>query len=246
MRIMIANCCAERPRASDPRFIFTARLTMCCAAGVALLMTPLSIASAQFPGLPVVENGFFHPGRVGGMNLGLAREATAYVAAGSWVPDSRRWKVSAGLGYLQLQEGGGLAAGARGAYPLRFGGAGDSTSSLGLAAFVGGGGFTADGVTQISVPVGVGAGVRGAVTGDRAYAVHAAPFIVFNHASGTDETSGEDVSQSGFVIRLGVGGDFAVTPRVGLSLALEFGQDPDDDDPGSRGTVLGVGVALRF
>ncbi len=212
----------------------------------ALMLAAPATATAQFPGLPVVEGAFFHPGRVGGMNLGLAEDATAYAAAASWVPGSARWKVSAGLGYLQLPDDGTLAFGVRAAYPLPFMGTGDSTSATSLAAFAGGGGYSLNGVTSLSIPLGVTAGYRGAIPGGRAWAVHAAPFLVYNLATGTVRDTDEEVSASGFVIRLGVGGDFAVTSRVGLSLALEFGQDPDSNDPGTRGTVLGVGVALRF
>lgn len=211
-----------------------------------LLLMSAPAASAQLPGLPIVENGFFHGGRAGGVNLGLAQDATAYVAAASWVPGSERWKVSAGLGYLQLQDGGGFAVGVRGAYPLHFAGAGDSTGNTGLAIFAGAGGSTVEGVTSISIPVGLGAGYRGEIPGGRAYAVHAAPFLVYNRASGTHEGTDVGISASGFVVRMGIGADLAVLPRLGLSLALEFGQDPDEGDPGSRGTVLGVGAALRF
>ena len=213
---------------------------------LSLLLLAAPTAVAQFPGLPVVENGFFHAGRVGGLNLGLADGATAYLAAGSWVPSSERWKVSAGLGYLSVQGGGGTAVGVRGSYPLSFAGAGDSTSNVGMALFAGAGGSTVQGITSISVPVGIGGGYRGEIPGGRAYAVHAAPFLVYNRASGTHEEAGLRISESGFVVRLGIGADLAIVPRVGLSLALEFGQDPDEGDPGSRGTVLGVGAALRF
>lgn len=218
------------------------------AAAVAAALTAVSPApaEAQLPGLPVLESGFFHPGRAGGVNLGLAEDATAYVLAASWVPASANWKATLGAGYLQLPNDNTLALGARAAYPLPLAGAGDSTSTIGLAAFAGGGGFHLDGVTTLAVPVGITAGYRGAMPGGRAYAVHAAPFLVFNHASGTVTGTDSRVSASGFVIRLGVGGEFALTPRAGLSLALEFGQDPDSDDPGTRGTVLGVGASLRF
>lgn len=219
----------------------------CLTSAMATLAALPAIAAAQFPSVPVVESPFFDAGRAGGMNLGLERESTAYVAAGSWVPASERWKVSAGLGYVTVRDGGGgVAAGIRGAYPFRLGQDRDSTSTVGVALFAGAGGFSVDGVTRLSVPAGAAIGVRGAVAGGRAYAVHAAPFLVYNRASGRDDVTGVDRSASGFVIRLGTGADFAVTPRVGLSLALEFGQDPDEDDPGARGTVLGAGVALRF
>ncbi|HLV24692.1 MAG TPA: hypothetical protein VKZ41_00120 [Gemmatimonadales bacterium] len=222
------------------------RIAFVAVAGIALLVGSSSAALAQFPGLPVIESGFFHPGRAAGFNLGLAEDATAYVAAASWVPASAGWKATAGLGYLRLPDDGALALGLRAAYPLPFAGAGDSTSTIGIAAFAGGGGYHLNGVTSLAVPLGLTAGYRGALPGGRAYAVHAAPFLVYNHASGTLSGSDTNVSASGFVIRLGVGGDFALTPRAGLSLALEFGQDPDSDDPGTRGTVLGVGASLRF
>ncbi len=195
----------------------------------------------------MVENGFVNAGRVGAFNLGLAEGSTAYVLAGSWVPLSERFKVVLGAGYLSRDVGdGGVAFGVRGAYPLNFFGANEATGPFGLAAFLGGGGFSAGGVTTFTIPAGVGVGYRSTIGRTQAFAISGSPYLGYTRASGTDEATQLDLSGSSLVFRLGVGFDFSFSPRAGVSAGLDFGVDPPPGDPGSRGTVLGLGAGFRF
>ncbi len=221
-------------------------VALAAAVAIAPIAAPTT-ALAQFPGLPVIENGFVHAGRVGAFNLGLTEGSTAYVVAGSWVPESERWKVVGGAGYLSREPGdGAIAGGVRGAYPLDFFGANEATSPFGMAAFIGTGGFASGGVTTLTVPAGVGVGYRSTLGETRAFAISGAPYFGYTRAWGTDEGTDLEIKASSFVLRLGVGVDFSFTPRVGLSAGLDFGVDPSPGDPGSRGTVLGLGAGFRF
>jgi hypothetical protein len=97
-------------------------------------------------------------------------------------------------------------------------------------------------LTSRQLPIGVAAGYRGRwgeATSGRAWGVTIAPAWVQQSLRVSDE-----VSLDGSGVRATAMAEVALSRRIGLSLAYEDGQRSKRDDPGPRGGVWGVAVAL--
>jgi len=215
--------------------------TLATAALAAVCAAPR--ASAQLPGLPVLQNAFVGPGFAAAVNGGGGGGASAYAAALGWAPRSARFQISVGAGAFRSGGETGGAFGARVAVPVfSF-----MNGNLGIAAFAGVGG--ARGPTDPprgraglgQAPLGAAVGYRRALGATRGFSVYAAPFVGFFRSD-----FGDAGSESATLIRLSVGGDFAITRAIGVTAGLEAGATRDDDGSGPSGALWGVGISYAF
>jgi hypothetical protein len=203
-----------------------------CLGAIAVAALP---ARGQIPGLPTLQSPFAAPQIAAAVNLGRAEDVTVAGIAGAWTPASARIQLSAGAARVSLDpEGVGYAAGARAYVPIRTfrGGA------VAVGALAGAGAERVDEVTVYSAPVGASVGYRRALGATRAFAVYAVPFYSYTGVRTPDAST--------FLFRYALGADFALLPRVGVTLGLEGGQAPEVGEPGIRGRTLGAGVSYAF
>lgn len=207
---------------------------------LALIAGSRSSAGAQMPGAPVLQNVWATPGAVGAFNFGGGSDGEVYAAAASWAPASSRFALSGGFGARRI-----TSIGSRSVYGVRlaipFGGG--PTSAVGFAAFVGVGGSTTgkaavpDSAQSTSeVPLGAAIGWRKTLGSTHGISVYASPSYVL--LSGGSKKSG--------LVRGAVGADVGITPALGLTLGVEFGQTRGRAVGGPSGTSYGVGLAYAF
>lgn len=204
---------------------------------------------AQAPGVPIAPSAFIRPGLAGALNVGRGNEEYAALAAVAFGGGEGRWQIMGGVGGLTTAEGfrsPALTYGGRFGYRV-FG-----RERLGVVAFAGLGGArlrteergdASDGtLTSRQLPLGVAAGYRGRwgeATSGRAWGVTLAPAWVQQSLRVSDE-----VSIDGSGVRATAMAEVALSRRIGLSLAYEDGQRAKSGEPGPRGGVWGVAVAL--
>lgn len=191
---------------------------------------------AQMPGLPVLQNGFSNSGITVAGNYGRSSDLVGYGAAVAWAPASGRFQLSAGGGAV-TPDGGARATsyGVRAAMPL---GSLLGGGRIGLAPFAGVGGATFEGRRIMQIPVGIGAGFRARLGATRSVAVFATPFYSWTRASGSNIES----TRAG-LLRVSLGVDVALLPKVGATIGWESGQSAKDGDPGASSSTLGVGLS---
>jgi hypothetical protein len=149
---------------------------------------------------------------------------------------------------LQAVSGAGsrLAYGLRAALPL-----GGATSAIGFAAFAGVGGGVAAKVQNstiagfpdtttaasvLEVPIGGSVGWRHDLGNGHGFSIYTSPTLML--------VSGGGGSSSLF--RLALGGDAGITPVLGATVGVEFGQARAANRPGPRGTLWGLGVSYAL
>lgn len=203
-----------------------------------VLVSALALArpvAAQMPGQPVIQNAFTNPGWAFGVNYGDSDAALGYGAAVAWGNATAKFGLSAGGGLWDPSQGENVFAwGARAMWsPLRFAGA-----QGGAAVFAGIGGARQDLVDVVEVPIGVAAGFRTSLGGNRGLSVYAAPFVRVSRA----DLGGGDAETSS-LFRASIGVDAAVLPKVGVTVGYEFGSTADAGKPGPSGGIFGIGVS---
>lgn len=250
--------CASRSTSHD-----TFRCTAALAGALLALVTGAPVR-AQLPGIPTAPGAFVRPGVALAANLGLEQRAildvtdggagrrtrATYGGAVAFAPAAGRWQLAGGFAAQTWGDGyrnPATALGGRASWAVVRG------ARLGVAA-VGGIGFArarleaaADPVTADSddvvlmrqVPLGAAVGVRGAF-GARAWALSLTPQYVWYRLS-----YGED-AVSASRARVGVLAEAALTPRLGVSIALEDGGRATGGEPGPRGTTLGVALSFAL
>ena len=238
----------------------TLRRGLLCAAPalVALTGAPLARdADAQLPGIPSAPGAFVHPGIGVAANAGVEQVSgidgesdrrLSYGLAGAYAPASARWHVAAGAAAQQWGEGyksPGLAFGGRATVPVW------RRARLGASAFAGIGfarasfenegepGDEDDAASLRQIPVGAAVGLRGAL-GTRAWSLSVAPQLVFYQFSVGDASI--DASR----LRVGLLAEVALTPRLGIGVAFEDGARASNDEPGPRGSTIGLGLSLAL
>jgi hypothetical protein len=209
------------------------------AAILSIVVASVAPAGAQLPGAPVLQNAWATPGVVGAVNFGGGADGQVFAAAASWSPSAGRFALSGGFGSRHV-----TGASSRGVYGVRlaipFGGG--PTSSVGFAAFVGAGGgsggnASADSAASRSeVPVGAAIGWRLAVGATHGVSIYASPSYVF-FSGGT---------KSGGVVRTAVAMDVGISPSVGMTAGIEFGQTRARVFGGPSGTLYAVGLAYAL
>ena len=196
-----------------------------------------SVALAQMPGAPVLQNSWASPGIVVALNFATG-SGSLYGGALGWAPSSGRFQLSAGAGAHSPKGGSSRGVyGARLAMPLMQLMAG----KLGLAGFVGvGGGAGKAGDTTASksvVPLGVGIGYRQAFgTAGRGISAYLDPNYQFH--SGTAGKKG--------YFRVGGGVDIGISPRFGATLGFESGASAKTGEVGPTGALFGIGLSMKL
>lgn len=190
---------------------------------------------AQMAGVPVLQNAFTNPGITVAANYGQSGRVVGYGGAVAFAPSGGTFQLSAGLGRVTAAAGPGATSyGVRAALPLaRFAGRG----RIGVAPFVGAGGASRRGVSELRVPAGIAFGWRGMLGASRGFSLHAAPFYGWTRtrADSTTVTTGR--------LRIGLGLDLSVTRSIGLTIGVETGQRASPRDPNRSETVFGAGIA---
>jgi hypothetical protein len=216
------------------------RKTFFTSGGAMLFVSLTTLAGAQLPGAPVLQNAWATPGIVGAINIGGGSDGTVYAAAASWTPASGRFEISGGAGSLSR-----TGAGSRGVYGIRLAMPvmGGPTSSFGIAAFAGagGGGGTRSGpsdstASTTQIPVGAALAWRRAIGATHGFSVYASPSYTF--LSGGSKTGG--------LVRAAIGADVGITASIGVTGGIEFGQTRARALGGPSGTLYGLGVAYAF
>lgn len=199
-------------------------------------------ASAQLPGVPVLQNGFSNPGITVAGNFGVGKDISAFAGAAAWAPASGRFQVSGGLGAATPEVGSSMFAyGVRAAVSLGGIIGGDN---FGIAPFAGIGGASEDSLSMQNIPLGVGVGYRRAIGTTRGVSVYATPFMLL--ASADQKTATGTVSSKANLFRTSLGVDFSFTPKLGVTAGVELGAKAEAADPGPRGSVFGFGVSFAF
>jgi hypothetical protein len=215
-------------------------------------------ALAQLPGVPTAPGAFVRAGIGVAANAGVERATSAdgdadnrwtYGLAGAYAPGSARWQLAAGAAAQQWGEGyksPATAFGGRVAVPVWRG------ARLGASAFAGLGvaratfedegepGDDDDAASLRQIPVGAAIGLRGALGATRAWSLSVAPQLVFYQFSVGDESL--DASR----LRVGVVAEVALTSRLGIGVAFEDGGRASSDEPGPRGSTIGLGLSLAL
>ena len=238
---MYDTCFDKKPSAlprADCRILWTVRIV-----GTALIVLA-GWAGAQMPNVPVLQNVWTMPGMVGAFNLGGGSGGSVYAAAASWTPAAGRFQFSGGLGaQMGAGAGAGLAYGVRLAMPMA-----NPESNFGFGAFAGLGGGNAKRLkpdttstdtttsTQVTqIPIGAAVGWRMGIGATRGFSVYASPsYVLLSGGGGT-----------GGVLRTAVGADFGITPSIGITGGIEFGQTRSTG-VGPSGTLYGLGVSYVF
>ena len=198
---------------------------------VSLLVTSASLAVAQMPGVPVLQNAWATPGLAAAADFSGGAGASVWAVAFSWSPGATQ--ISGGGG---MQSRTGLSSrgvyGVRVALPL----AQFMNGNAGLSGFagIGGGAATAldsSAVTSL-IPVGVALGYRHAM-GARGISIYASPSYQWA-STRAGSTSG---------VRVGLGVDLGLAPSFGLTGGLQFGQARTSGGSGTS-YVLGASYAL--
>ena len=214
----------------------------CAAVGIAVICCSLE-ATAQMPGLPVLQNAFTNRGLAFAGNFGSGGGQSAVGAAAAWglgrgEGADGRLVLSAGAAAQRANEATRGVYGARAAARLWSSRGG----ALGAGAFVGFGGAprTTAGtqVTNpavVNIPAGVSVAYRRAVGEKRGLSVYVSPFYSWSRAEvDTVVTSG--------TVRFSAGFDFAFTRALGVTVGGEFGGKSKDAE-GKSGII---GAAFSF
>jgi hypothetical protein len=196
-----------------------------------------SVASAQMPGAPVLQNAWAAPGMVVALDV-AGGSGTMYGGAVGWAPSNGRFQLSAGGG-AQSPKGGSsrVVYGVRAAFPIMQ----MMSGKLGLGGFVGAGGGPAKaGDTTSSkgiIPAGVAIGYRQAIgTAGRGISAYVDPN--YQYHTGAFQKKG--------YFRVGGGVDVGVSSRFGVTLGFESGAAAKAGDVGPSGSLYGLGVSMKL
>jgi hypothetical protein len=196
------------------------------------------MASAQLPGVPVLQNAFANPGITVAINYGHSDDAKAYAGAIAWAPTSTRFQITAGVGAMDPDPGDRTTAwGARVAVPVT---QGMMAGKLGIGAFAGVGGASQDTVSLLHIPVGASVSFRTRMGERRGISFYAAPFYSRTRVKIHDD------SDSKGLVRVSLGVDIAVVPSLGITVGYELGQTADVGEPGVTGGMFGVGLSYAL
>ena len=204
------------------------------AAAAAMTVLAPAAAQAQIPGLPTLQSPFASPQVAVGANGARGDSVSVVGVAAAWTPQSARLQFTGGAAAVTRQSRTGVGAGARAYLPLRtFAG-----QTVAAGVFLGAGGDRVSGATTLATTLGASVGYRRAVGETRAVAVYAVPFYSYNRRTGAGANSS--------LLRVSLGADVVLVPRVGLSAGVETGQRPGDGGPGPARTVTGAGLTYAF
>jgi hypothetical protein len=194
-------------------------------------------ARAQMLGAPVLQNAFTNRGVTIGADFGAGDDQKSYGVAIAWSPVSAKYQLSGGIAYLDPKDGSGTATyGARLMVPVL-----NRNSPFGVAPFVGVGGATLDGVTDWQIPLGITGGYRRALgTNGRGISAYVSPFFTWARVRENRQTDTHGL------LRVSIGVDAAVLPRLGVTVGFETGQKAGEGEPGATGGIFGLGISYSL
>jgi hypothetical protein len=201
-----------------------------------LMLTP-SVAWAQMPGVPVLQNAWANPGIVVAGNLSGGSGTSTYAGAAGWGPASGRFQASGGLGFQSTTgRGNRLVYGARVAIPMYS----YMDGALGVSAFGGYGGGPSESGDSLAIegmaPAGVAIGYRRALGATRGFSAYASPMYQWLSTG----------AGSAGLFRVGLGIDAAISRSFGVTVGMELGQGADSTVVRHPSTLYGVGVSFAF
>ncbi|HEY0996562.1 MAG TPA: hypothetical protein VGD77_11275 [Gemmatimonadaceae bacterium] len=228
------------------RHLLAAALTACIA----------PLASAQTPGLAVLQNAWANPGITAAVDAGFGGGTSTFAGAAAWAPGSARFQLSLAAGVRNVSGTGAAATGgARIAVPFW------STSSgkLGVAGFAGIGSSKLASDTNVAggsailsqVPIGLSVGYRMRLGATRGISAYASPFYALwrRDLPAVDATAtqpaipGTKVTNGLF--RVGLGVDVGVTSRLGVTGGVELGATKNTG-AGPGGTIATIAASWAF
>lgn len=194
-----------------------------------------STATAQVPGLPVLQNAFSNPGLAFAANLGGGSGQSFYGGAAAWGLSSGALTVSGAAGAQRANDASRGAYGARIAARVWTSAGG----SLGLGGFAGFGGAPRTRAGSVvtnpaiaTIPVGLSAAYRRSLGSSRGLSAYVSPLYRWTRVdSGTVLTSG--------TIRFAAGLDFSISSSIGVTFGGEFG-----GSSGGNSSVLGGAISF--
>jgi hypothetical protein len=214
------------------------------------------VASAQTPGLAVLQNAWANPGITAAVDAGFGGGTSTFAGAAAWAPASARFQLSLAAGIRNVSGTGAAATGgARVAVPVW------STSSgkLGVAGFAGIGSSKLASDTNVAgasavlsqVPIGVSVGYRMRLGATRGISAYASPFYALwrRDLPGVDSTATRPavpaVKTTNGLFRIGLGVDVGVTSRLGVTGGVELGATKANG-AGPGGTIATVAASWAF
>lgn len=208
------------------------------AVGGASVMCMVSVAGAQIPGSPVLQNAFVNPGITAAVNFANLGGSSSYAAAAAWAPASARAQLSAGIG-LQTRSNSSTRTiyGARLNFPV-FG----AGRSLGVSLFGGYGGLsggTIDStVAKALIPIGATVSYRLAFGGSRGISLYGSPiYEAVTRGGGASAAS---------LFRGSIGLDVGITSSIGATLGMELGATYDATTGKPSGTAFGAAISYAI
>lgn len=198
----------------------------------------VSIANAQMPSVPVLQNGFVAGGMTMAVNFGSASNTTAYALAAAWGPASERFQVSGAIGAVRPDSGSSWASyGFRAAVPLYSA----LEKRFGVALFAGVGGMRRDTTSIVRVPVGLGVGYRFVFGETRSVAAYASPFFAWSRVSERGARGEGDNAMRG-----SLAADLVLTRHIGLTAGFEFGGGGGGTSVARASNMFGAAVSYAF
>src|SRR5690242_10083686 len=200
----------------------------------AMVLTASTAARAQQIGIPVLQNAFVNAGTTLGVDYGAGSDAYGAGIAAAWVPGSTTFQLNGGLGLYAPDHGRRSVA-----WGLRIMAPAPKLKgrSLGLAAFLGVGGTSVNGITEFRVPAGISIGYRRALGTTHSVSGYVAPFYSWSRVS----TGG--ISSTHGLFRVAFGVDAVITPGLGATFGYETGTAARRGAPGPTGGIVGIGVS---
>jgi hypothetical protein len=213
------------------------RSVLIAAGAIAAAVAVARPSQAQMLGTPVLQNAFLNPGFTVAANFGTGNDANTFGGAVAWAPKSGRGQLSGGAALFDPDVGSSHATwGARVMAPIPK----ISRPSIGVAAFAGIGGLSADGATTLRVPVGASVGYRRALGGGRGISGYVAPFYSWSRVKA------DGVTSSAGLFRVSFGVDVAILPALGATVGYETGSKAGADEPGPTGGLFGIGLSYAL
>jgi hypothetical protein len=213
------------------------RSVLIAAGAIAAAVAVARPSQAQMLGTPVIQNAFLNPGFTVAANFGTGDDANAFGGAVAWAPTSGRAQLSGGAALFDPDAGSShVTWGARLMAPIPK----ISRPNIGVAAFAGIGGLSANGATTLRVPVGASVGYRRELRGGRGVSGYVAPFYSWSRVKA------DGVTSSAGLFRISFGVDVAILPSLGATVGYETGSTAGAGEPGPTGGLFGIGLSYAL
>lgn len=197
-----------------------------------------SVATAQMPSTPTLQNAFAAGGITAALDYASAGATATYAAAAAWSPASARFQISAGAG-VQARSGSPTRTtyGARVNVPVY-----GKTSAVGASVFAGYGGLTGGDIDSTVIrtlaPIGATISYRLAGGTGRGVSVYGSPVYEFVGRGGN--------AGSANTFRGALGLDLGLTRSIGISFGVELGNIYEPTSGKPSGTMFGLAASYAL